>query len=371
MTIEKGKFVAPITVDEVNRFFSGRSWDLADVCLLAAINKWSLHKPIEHPTHALLTEEQIYASNCGLSIPLELEYDPVTLQAPWSYNRPRGGDKSPYRLADFNGYHHDAEVPITIQITTSPGFLDGYGNVNIKPKITGTVVINPTAEIDIRKMGYLDPDITGIYLKIERSDGKVFEHGVTDKGDVEYPFTDLISEAVYEIDIDATYDITLGLIKTNGNILGMDPEFGDTRLTGFVPVWKTTAEALGYTVKIEMYVVLSAKPRIYIKCQITNTNDYDIHTKIKLSGEWYDSTAPDNIKFNDNYPEEDITLYAGSTIYWTPAGLVVNDEGYAEIIDESGIGDNVAYRYTARVGATMSLDFVKDTVDYPDYQIIK
>lgn len=26
---------------------------------------------------------------------------------------------------------------------------------------------------------------------------------------------------------------------------------------------------------------------------------------------------------------------------------------------------------TTRVGATMSLDFVKDTVDYPDYQIIK
>ena len=370
MGTSNGKVTRPVDLRDVAACLGESALDVGALCRSARINKWSLHKPIDHPTHALLTEDQIYASNCGLAIPLELEYDPVTLQAPWTYNRPSGGDKSPYRILDFDGYHHDAEVPITIQITTSPGFLDGYGNVNIKPKITGTVVINPTADIDIRRIGYLDPDITGIYLKIERSDGKVFEHGVTDKGDVEYPFIDLISEAVYEIDIDATYDITLGLIKTNGYILGMDPEFGDTRLTGFVPVWKTTAEALGYTVKIEMYVVLSAKPRIYIKCQITNTNDYDIHTKIKLSGEWYDSTSPDNIKYNDNYPEEDITLYAGSTIYWTPAGLDVNDEGYAEIIDESGIGDNVAYRYTARVGATMSLDFVKDTVDYPDYQII-
>lgn len=360
MTIEKGKFVAPITVDEVNRFFNGISWDLADVCLLAAINKWSLHKPIEHPTHALLTEDQIYASNCGLSIPLELEYDPVTLQAPWTYNRPIGGDKSPYRLADFNGYHHTAEPPVRLQITTTDGQLDGYGNIKMRPKITAVVVLNPDADIDITRMNYLDPAVTGIYLRVVR-DGKVFEYGVADTGDLDYPFVDLVNNAVYEVTMpDATYDVTTALIKTNGNILGVDPDFGDNQLIGYKPYYSTAAERLGLSVTLDAYATRGAKNRLYIKAVITSSLSESTSAKIKIFGEWYLSNKPNDITY-DNYTEEVVTVPGGTTLEWVPDGLLIDEQGYGEIIDESGLDtSSVVYKYNIKVTVVNIGDFVAD-----------
>ena len=92
------------------------SKDVGVLCSSSLINKWSKYKPVIYPS--ITTTGNWWKAvdgNCGLSIP---EYSninnlvtAITNGVTWNYNKPTGGASSPYRLGDFRGYAHNADIP--------------------------------------------------------------------------------------------------------------------------------------------------------------------------------------------------------------------------------------------------------------------
>lgn len=362
MTLDDHKrYYPPISAEELAVVLSASNYAVANICTATKINKWSLHKPISYPSIAMLSEADIYKANCGLSIPIEGDHDQDELVGVWEYNRPTGGLTSPYRLSDFNRYHHLAEVPIRVQITMARGILDGDGGIVRYPTITGTVVVNPDADIDVRELGYLTDDV-GIYMRITR-DGTTEEIGLDDKGALMYPITDTINEAIYMCKLlGKAYKVVLGLIKRNGNTLSLDPDFGDNT-TIVTPDYMTAEEYTGLKATIEMSVARGAKNVITMRLAITNSNTYDVKVSIALYGLWYYAYNPNNILLNDNYATvTEMSLPANSTIYWVPPDAEeINDDNYMVIRDESGYNQNtIVYKYKAKV--TSSAGYVTSTV---------
>ena len=88
------------------------------LCTSSNINKWSKYKPVIYPviaTAGITNWWKAVDGNCGLSIPEYLNIDSlvtaITNGVTWNYNKPTGGASSPYRLGDFRGYAHDANIP--------------------------------------------------------------------------------------------------------------------------------------------------------------------------------------------------------------------------------------------------------------------
>ena len=92
------------------------SRDVGTLCSSSLINKWSKYKPVIYPTISTTGNWwKAVDGNCGLSIP---EYSninnlvtAITNGVTWNYNKPTGGASSPYRLGDFRGYEHNANIP--------------------------------------------------------------------------------------------------------------------------------------------------------------------------------------------------------------------------------------------------------------------
>ena len=86
--------------------------DVGMLCTHPAINKWSRWKPVNgeylHPT-------------CGFIITSTTDQRPDALRNHvWSYDKPTGGQLSPFRLGDFRGYDHDvryADKPFGISVS--------------------------------------------------------------------------------------------------------------------------------------------------------------------------------------------------------------------------------------------------------------
>ena len=107
-----------ITTTLVGQTIGVESRDVGTLCSSSLINKWSKYKPVIYPvisTTGITNWWKAVGGNCGLSI---TEYsnieDLVTAiinGVTWDYNRPTGGSSSPYRLGDFRGYNHSAEIP--------------------------------------------------------------------------------------------------------------------------------------------------------------------------------------------------------------------------------------------------------------------
>lgn len=70
-------------------------------------------KPIIKATVGELFEADMLAANWGLSLVNVTKANAnANYIGSWSYNRPTGGDSSPYRLLDFNGYDHYSTSPL-------------------------------------------------------------------------------------------------------------------------------------------------------------------------------------------------------------------------------------------------------------------
>ena len=103
---------APINMpDDISAVLGIAGTDLATNCTSSVINMWSKYKPTRYSEIGIMSDAQFRAALYSLNIPVfyslhELGQAILAGTSVWGYNKPIGGNASPYRLADFNGYEH-------------------------------------------------------------------------------------------------------------------------------------------------------------------------------------------------------------------------------------------------------------------------
>lgn len=114
---------------------SGAYYDVGEACKSEKVNMWSKHKPMNHDSIAELQEEWKKNIKYGITYPqsrsmadIVSAYSSDDVLNGWGYNRPTGGNFSPYRLTDFLGYFHSAQnLIISESINTDKlGNASGY-----------------------------------------------------------------------------------------------------------------------------------------------------------------------------------------------------------------------------------------------------
>lgn len=106
-----------ITVSAVKTALGTSNTNVGGLCTNSSINHWSRWKPI-HNTANTLTWQILKDSNFGINV-LQAN-NPSTLftnvknngNKGYTYNSPKGGSNSPYRLGDFRNYDHYANIPL-------------------------------------------------------------------------------------------------------------------------------------------------------------------------------------------------------------------------------------------------------------------
>lgn len=115
-----------ISLSDIRDTLQTATNDIAALCKHFDVNKWAKYKPINCPG---LTESDVLAGafwpqglqddnfyrQWGLNLRPYGNYPDFTPeQQGWGYDKPQGGDNSPYRLGDFRGYYHDAICPFDV-----------------------------------------------------------------------------------------------------------------------------------------------------------------------------------------------------------------------------------------------------------------
>lgn len=114
-----------ITVSKVAETLGVTSTDVGKLCICNTINKWSKQKPVKFDKQTGLTAADFKTAHYGLVVPYAFPSDMsastyYTLsevrkmmkpEMNWSYQRPEGGEHSPYRLGDFRCYEHES-IPV-------------------------------------------------------------------------------------------------------------------------------------------------------------------------------------------------------------------------------------------------------------------
>ncbi len=99
-------------------------------CKSSSVNIWAKYKPIAYPKVGIMTDSDFAADmGAGTSYRItwgikriasynysDFEVNGVINTQVWTWNYPTGGSGAPYRLADFNGYYHNAVPPIEIHL---------------------------------------------------------------------------------------------------------------------------------------------------------------------------------------------------------------------------------------------------------------
>ena len=127
------------------------------LCSSTLINKWSKYKPVVYP--AITTTGNWWKAvdgNCGLSIP---EYSninnlvtAITNGVTWNYNKPTGGASSPYRLGDFRGYEHNADIPFEGFYVPTTAYNNSANSVVGAAMLISSGEINSLAITDINRI---------------------------------------------------------------------------------------------------------------------------------------------------------------------------------------------------------------------------
>lgn len=185
MSIVNGIITAPVTLEDVKSVLNEDSNDIANLCKSHNINMWSKYKPVnlrkKFVPDTLNSDGRSWTAPRGklgwwlgnntvddaaLVIPLvtsKSNFDDN--KAKWTYNKPYGGDSSPYRLSDFAGYWDDAQAPISPAYPVTNEFF-------ISETATFSIWTTNTSEIDYPDQCVSLKDIFQILTQI--TDGKVY-----------------------------------------------------------------------------------------------------------------------------------------------------------------------------------------------------
>ena len=185
MSIVNGIITAPVTLEDVKSVLNEDSNDIATLCKNHNINMWSKYKPVnlrkKFVTDTLNSDGKSWTAPSGrlgwwlgnntvddaaLVIPLvtsKSNFD--NNKAKWTYNKPYGGDASPYRLSDFAGYYDDAQAPISPAYPVTNEFF-------ISETATFSICTTNTSDIDYPDQCVSLKDIFQILTQI--TDGEVY-----------------------------------------------------------------------------------------------------------------------------------------------------------------------------------------------------
>lgn len=122
-----------ITTTLVKNTLKVNTNDVGALCKSTKINEWSKWKPIASNI-ASLTEEELINKNYGITT-IKANTPLLLLSAieennnvGYKYNKPNGGNISPYRMGDFRNYNHNAQLPIIPFY--NDGDVENIGNVS-------------------------------------------------------------------------------------------------------------------------------------------------------------------------------------------------------------------------------------------------
>lgn len=130
MAHSDGLITKPVNTTDVCSTIGEDKYRIGYLCISENINIYSKHKPMRFATLAELTTANKKSAKYGYRIPTAVQgttimnyftasstpsaWTPSSSDAPyvlikngWWYERPQGGETSPYRLGDFNGYNHN------------------------------------------------------------------------------------------------------------------------------------------------------------------------------------------------------------------------------------------------------------------------
>jgi len=114
MSYSNGFIVPPIDVEEISDLlglteaeavaYGTSRLDVGFLCsnLHNRVNKFSRYKPVLRSKLTELTDGDFKLTHYGFTKPQFLLVENIA----WSYTPAKGGDQSPYRITDFNGYNH-------------------------------------------------------------------------------------------------------------------------------------------------------------------------------------------------------------------------------------------------------------------------
>lgn len=185
MSIVNGIITAPVSIEDVKKILNESSNDIATLCKNHNINMWSKYKPVnltkKFVADTLNSDGRSWTAPSGklgwwlgnntvddaaLVIPLvtrKSDFD--SDKGKWRYNKPYGGNESPYRLSDFAGYYDDAQPPI----------YPAYPNTNeffISETATFSIYTTNTSDIDYPDQCVSLKDIFQILT--QSTDGEVY-----------------------------------------------------------------------------------------------------------------------------------------------------------------------------------------------------
>ena len=130
MAYDNGIVTKPVNTSDVCSAIVEDKHRIGYLCVSGNINIYSKHKPMRFATLSELTTANKKSAKFGYRIPTRVQgttimnyfiassapsaWTPSSSDAPyvlmkngWWYERPQGGETSPYRLGDFNGYNHN------------------------------------------------------------------------------------------------------------------------------------------------------------------------------------------------------------------------------------------------------------------------
>ena len=190
------KIVAPVDTGDVATALGESSLDIGTLCTSLKIQKWSRNKPERHPTLGILTEDQRKQNFFGFDISEIFNTDAEsTLEAAienrgeYPYLEPIGGESSPFRILDFDGYNHSAERPYKYKQVNNPG--DAYNWFDIYMSEKAEILLSEIAPtqigVDIKNFKialiYRKKNTTSINVAFAKMEGDYATLSTVDEGE--------------------------------------------------------------------------------------------------------------------------------------------------------------------------------------------